>query len=365
MAYHLYVFGSNGEGQLGIPPQDIVRSPTRTSNPPPIEVLKSIHGGDNHTLLLTKDGFMYGVGDNRKQQLDPDSEKDHLEHFVNLTPTAISLGAATCESTAYISNSNSSPTSELHTYGSGQWGELGCGDDVVNLSINHQPRSRCVATLPDWTINFAAGVWHYVAVLSDGSVYGWGKARLGQLGDRLSSKVTVPTKIEGIPFRPAKVVCGKDFTYFASDPVSGKHIILGRDKFSLISSMPEHIKCWKDIGATWHAVFVLFDDGRLTAWGKENMWKLIPPNLPPIQKITVGSDHVLAVTTNGKLISWGWGKHGNCGDLRGMQEKMKNDMVSGFWNEISLPGEVCTIGAGYCTSFVVTKVDEEDSGTHE
>jgi protein ATS1 len=38
-----------------------------------------------------------------------------------------------------------------------------------------------------------------------------------------------------------------------------------------------------------------------------------------------------------------------------LQEEVKNDMVSGFWNEIDLPGQVKFIGAGYCTSFVVTQ----------
>lgn len=358
MAYQLYVFGSNGEGQLSLPPQEIVSTPTKINIPLPVEELKSVRGGDNHTLLLASNGSIYGAGDNRKQQLDPHLEKDHIESFSNLTPPCISFCAATCESTAYISNSNSSPTSQLQTLGSGQWGELGCGDDIVNHSIAGRPCPLHYATLPRWTEDFAAGVWHYVAILSDGSVYGWGKARLGQLGDMLSGKVTVPTKIEGIPFRPTKVICGKDFTYLVSDPTSGEHTILGKDKFNLISSMPADVKGWKDIDATWHAVFVLFDDGRLIAWGKENMWKLIPPNLPSIEKIAVGSDHILAITKSGKLISWGWGKHGNCGDLKHLQEKVKNDMVNGFWNEIEISGEVCTIGAGYCTSFVITKVSK-------
>jgi protein ATS1 len=191
--------------------------------------------------------------------------------------------------------------------------------------------------------------------MHDSSVYGWGKARLGQLGSALSGKVTTPTKIEGVPFRPTKVVCGKDFTYLVGDSREGKHHLLGKDKFNIISNMPDHVKKWKDIGATWHAIFVLFQDGTLTAWGKDNMWELLPPNLPLLDKIAVGSDHVLAVTREGKLISWGWGKHGNCGDLSNIMVEIKNDMVSGFWNEISLPGEIEMIGAGYCTSFVVTR----------
>jgi protein ATS1 len=206
-------------------------------------------------------------------------------------------------------------------------------------------------------------VWHYAALLEDGSIYGWGKARLGQLGHKLSGKVTTPTRIEDVAFQPTKIVCGKEFTYLVGTPSSGEHALLGRDKFNIISSMPASIKGWKDIGATWHAIFVLFDDGRLIAWGKGNMWDLLPPNLPPLEEIAVGSDHILAVTKQGKLISWGWGKHGNCGDLSNIRHKVTNDMVSGFWNEIDIPGKVHTIGAGFCTSFVVVQKSEDGAQT--
>ena len=120
--------------------------------------------------------------------------------------------------------------------------------------------------------------------------------------------------------------------------------------------MPPHIKNWKQIGATWNAIFVLFDDGHLTAWGKDNLWELVPKGLPLIEKMAVGSEHVLALTKDGKLISWGWGKHGNCGNMEGLRDRVENDMVNGFWNTIDIPGRIVFVGAGFCTSFVLTEV---------
>jgi protein ATS1 len=345
----LYVFGSNGEGQLGIPAAEIVNTPTRNPNPTPdgcplpLDELKTIRGGDNHTLLLTTSRVVYGVGDNRKSQLGKAKSASRFDLF-QLLSLGYSFAAATCESSAFIEPRLDASESWVKIQGSNQWGELGECDGTSTQFL-----------LPGRVIDFAAGVWHYVAVMQGGSVYGWGKARLGQLGDTPSGKVITPTKIEGIPFTPTKVVCGKDFTYLVGDPAEGQHQLLGKDKFNIISNMPSLVKNWKDVGATWHAIFVLFDDGTLTAWGKENMWKLLPPNLPLLDKIAVGSDHILAVTKEGRLISWGWGKHGNCGDLSSIVTEVKNDMVSGFWNEIHIAGEVKMIGAGFCTSFVVTK----------
>jgi protein ATS1 len=349
MPRQLYVFGSNGEGQLGIPAADVVDHPVKITKPPPLEQTKSINGGDNHTLLLTKGGDAFGVGDNRKGQLASAEQQSHLKVF-EFIGGGISFAAATCESSAYIVNDYSTRRSLIHTEGSGQWGELG----RRTLMKPNNEDATPIDALPSTTRDFSAGVWHYIAVLDDGTVYGWGKARLGQLGDEFDGQVTVPTRIDGIPFKSTRVVCGKDFTYVVGDSATGQHVVLGRDKFNIVSGMPSSVKGWKDIGATWHAIFVLFNDGNLIAWGRNTMWKLIPQDLPLIEKFAVGSEHVLALTREGKLISWGWGKHGNCGNLSKVLGKVESYMVNGFWNEIEIPGKIEAIGAGYCTSFVVS-----------
>ncbi|KAH8732508.1 regulator of chromosome condensation 1/beta-lactamase-inhibitor protein II [Phaeosphaeriaceae sp. PMI808] len=353
MSNQLYVFGSNGEGQLGIPVAEIVAMPTLVPRPPPLEGLKSITGGDNHTLFVTCHGEVYGVGDNRKGQLVAQGEQDsHLKTFKKLAD-GVTFAAATCESSAFIVVKKAVAQSSIYTRGSGQWGELGLGDDITSAPAVAGEQSHYISTLPGTVIDFAAGVWHYVAVLDDGSVYGWGKARLGQLGQQVSSKVTSPTRIEGIPFTPVRVICGKDFTYLVGCPSTGEHIVLGKNKFNIVSGMAHNISGWKDIAATWHAIFVLLGDGKLIAWGRDALWDLVPPGLPLLDTISIGSEHVLAVTKTGGLISWGWGKHGNCGDLSKVQKSIKNDMVCGFWNEISIPEEVKFIGTGFCTSFVI------------
>jgi protein ATS1 len=352
MACQLYVFGSNGEGQLGIPAAEIVNTPTIVSDLPPVDSLRVICGGDNHTLLLTKEGEVYGVGDNRKAQLVPGPGLVPRLGTLTKIGAGFRFAAATYESSAFIIGHDTLEQSMVHTRGSGQWGELGFEADPA---AGEDAETPILIALPGKVVDFAAGVWHYVALLEDGSMYGWGKARLGQLGEKLEGRVAKPTRVHGIPFKPQRIVCGKDFTYLVGDPSTGEHIILGKDKFNIISDMPKNIIGWKDVGATWHGVFVLLKDGKLIAWGRNAMWKLIPPNLPLIDRMAVGSEHVLAVTKEGKLISWGWAKHGNCGDLLKVQDKINNDMVNGVWNDIDMPGNVEFIGAGFCTSFVITK----------
>lgn len=361
MVYQLYVFGSNGEGQLGIPAEEIVNTPTIAKLNHRLGNIKAICGGDNHTLFLTESGDVWATGDNRKSQLGHAVFGGTRSEEIEKLYDGMDYCAATCESSAYIANfapNKCSAKPTLLTEGTSHWGELGLLDITSTVGLSRVNQQQ---TLPYSVINFAAGGWHYVAILADGSVYGWGKSRLDQLGPKLSTqqRITKPAKIEEeFTFTPVKVVCGKEFTYLVSDPSDGRHHLLGRDKFSLRTSMPTNVKGWKQIDATWHAIFVLFDNGKLIAWGKENMWKLIPDGLPPIAEITVGSDHVLAVTGEGKLISWGWGKHGNCGNLTTFGDEIRNDMVDGFWNVIEIPGKVRTIGAGFCTSFALIEQSE-------
>lgn len=343
--HRLYVFGSNGEGQLGVPSEDIISKPVLAESWPVERSIISVSSGDNHTLILSPDGSVHFAGSTKRGQFGPEeSQHDRCEHIKTSPWEKVLLCAAACESCSYIVESNGKHSIVIE--GTGHWGESGF---------------EKIHALPHPVVDFAAGGWHYVVTLLNGDVLGWGKSRLDQLGPKLAAqqRVTKPTLIEeGISFKPVKVVCGKEFTYLASDPTTGEHSLLGRDKFGLRSSMPAHIKGWKSIGATWNAIFVLFEDGSLTAWGKENMWKLLPKDLPPIEKMAVGSEHVLALTRDGKLISWGWGKHGNCGDLMELGPQVKNDMVDGFWNEIGIPGRIRFLGAGYCTSFVLVDFPE-------
>ena len=362
MVHQLWVFGSNGEGQLGegVPVADIVDKPTLLPSQSFFQSIKSVKSGDNHTLFLLDDGSVYGAGDNRVAQLSAESDAPPQINRFKKMESPVTLCASSSTTSAFITYKAESGCS-VFTQGHGRWGELGRGEIDSTASHDLTAVPWMDTYLSGEPVEFAAGVWHYVAVIASGAVYGWGKARLGQLGAQLHDKVTQPSQIENLPFKPVRVVCGKDFTYLVGDPSTGEHMVLGKDKFNIISGMPPDVKGYKDIGATWHAIFVLFDDGRLAAWGKENQWKLLPPNLPLLDRIAVGTDHILAVTTEGKLISWGWAKHGNCGDVSSLQHDIKYDMISGFWNEIEIPGKITKIAAGYCTSFVITEVDESDS----
>jgi protein ATS1 len=231
------------------------------------------------------------------------------------------------------------------TCGTGNRGELGQGSDKTN-SNDFGMVSSHTDTVP---IDIAGGMNHFVAVMSNGEVYGWGSGRKGQIGEP-KADCWSPRKIEGIPFRTVRAVCGRDFTYIIGSPDQGEHLILGSDKFHTRSAAPTAVPGWKEIGASWGGIYVLLESGALLSWGRNDHGQLCPHSLPELDQIAIGSEHVIALAKTGKVLAWGWGEHGNCGT----PIASSGDVV-GCWNEIPVQGRVKFVGAGCATSWVNAK----------
>ena len=67
------------------------------------------------------------------------------------------------------------------------------------------------------------------------------------------------------------------------------------------------------------------EEGEVTAWGRDNYNQLGGGGAKPgevllqnIVKAIAGSEHCLALSTEGKVLAWGWNEHGSCG-LEGLE----------------------------------------------
>lgn len=352
----IYVLGSNGSGQLGIGDKVDVSHATpvslgRTLRGIPDRV-QNVAAGGNHTLVLTVSGTVYAAGaiPLGPSQLDVDTSKTC--HFTKVETAThpqegerIKLCAASWDASILVTD-----TERLLVCGRGTKGELGLGPDRVEaLSLEVIPDFLPVGTA---IVDLAACMGHVVAVLSNGDVYGWGAGRQGQLGSP-DEDVWRPRKIEGIPHKVVRAVCGRDFTCLFSDSSEGKLKVIGvnkRDKHSVKSDAPGKIQDWSHVQASWGTIYILLKSGHLVAWGRDDHGQLPPVHLPPLVQIAAGSEHVLGLTPTGRVLIWGWGEHGNCGlpiDNRGN--------VQGHWNEVDLPGNVVHIAGGCATSWIVTE----------
>ncbi|KAE8372731.1 regulator of chromosome condensation 1/beta-lactamase-inhibitor protein II [Aspergillus bertholletiae] len=381
----LYAFGSNGSGQLGIGHDEDVSIPTRCifEAPEPEILLQSSEGqgegeghstncllqriaaGGNHTLLLFSSGAVYAAGCNDDGRCGVVEEEpgDHHHHSLTRFRRVVVADDGTGQSCATFRDVSAcwegtflvaAEGDRVFVVGSGPKGELGLGEGVVRAA-----RPTPMKGFPPsgtQIVSVASGMGHTVAVLSDGSVYGWGAARKGQLGEVVKGRKMAwePVRVDGVPFsRATGAVCGREFTVVTGDKGEGEFVILGSadNRWNVLSDAPPTLGVYRDIGASWHGVYVQRDEGVLT-WGRNDRGQLPPVDLPAVRELAVGSEHGLALLGGGTVAAFGWGEHGNCGPVADEQGNVK-----GKYGLIPLPMEggsrVVGVGAGCATSWVI------------
>ncbi|KAI0128720.1 regulator of chromosome condensation 1/beta-lactamase-inhibitor protein II [Xylariales sp. AK1849] len=372
----LFALGSNGSGQLGIGHKEDVSVPKPVvfHCTPPSDAIVRVAAGGNHTIILTESGKAYWSGDSSKGACGITTiitaDNSQFEELV-LSDTEpfgpIAHLACTWESSTFILKDQGGKATRAYSCGTGQQGQLGFeakGIVEPRLIPNFPPPGTEV-------VRIAAGIGHIVAVLDNGEVYGWGNGKKGQLGQSVAlDDGTPPTPIvllapckisrsSGVDFKVADAVCGQYSTILIGTPSEGKIIVLGLEKWGLKSNALSSVPVWATISGSWGGVYILKQDGTLTAWGRNDHGQLPPPNLPKLKDIQAGSEHVLAITEDDEVIAWGWGEHGNCGP----QTEGKAGDVNGRWNFIAssqnLPegSQVTTIGAGCATSWVYVQAE--------
>jgi protein ATS1 len=443
----LFAFGSNGSGQLGIGHEDDVSTPTQclfetdpnanpectsTSQTTNNNKITTIAAGGNHTLLLTTSGTLYAAGCNTDGRCGPrkptsqaeDPDETNILRFRQVilsdpvSDTAVSVFkhvSATWEGTIAVAsvprfarNTSDEPDPKtedrVFVFGSSPKGELGVGLENSSSPIkgswihSFPPENTKITAL-------ASGMAHAAVVLSDGSVYGWGAARKGQLGaENSAGKIAYSPVRIGIPFFAEDVACGREFTVISG---RGRFVVLGdwgnrwgvlRVPSLLVGASgglnlgldEEEKGCgvcegsipygYTGIGASWHGIYVHAAPGlerveamcsgsraggrsgsdsssdsaagSLVAWGRNDRGQLPPSDLPTPVKFAVGSEHALALLGDGRVAAFGWGEHGNCGPDTDSQGN-----VSGKYNVISHPeavdGKVVGVGAGCATSWMI------------
>lgn len=361
MSYRLYGFGSNGNGQLGIGDNVDYHSPALCVFEDELVVDNHclIAAGGNHTLLKTSDGRLWATGDIKHHHRAYGSDMRARHHFTDITfrdnaydfEGKFDFISATWEASILVSSEGTS----VYTSGIGSKGELGQG---LGITESVRPTKLQGFPPPDTSIvDIASCVSHTISVLSNGDVYGWGNGRRGQLGTA-NDMIWSPVKVDCIPFKAVRAVCGREFSFIVGGDNSNEYVILGSDKWNVKLSAPNSISGWTSIAASWGSVFVLLSDGRLLSWGRNDHGQLAPRGLPSLVKIAIGSEHALANTADGKILAWGWAEHGNCG-LPGYE---LCDVKDG-WNEFCTVEKSSSVvlGAGCATSFLVVKTSPTNS----
>ncbi|XP_058186613.1 ultraviolet-B receptor UVR8 isoform X5 [Rhododendron vialii] len=207
----------------------------------------------------------------------------------------------------------------------------------------------------------SAGASHSVALLSGNVVCSWGRGEDGQLGHGDAEDRLLPTQLSALDDHEiTSVTCGADHTTAFSESRMqvyswgwGDFGRLGHGNSSDLFT-PQPIKALQGLQIRQiacgdsHCLAVTME-GEVQSWGRNQNGQLglgttedslVPQRIDAFQGISVkmvaaGAEHTAAVTDDGELYGWGWGRYGNLGlgdkNDRLVPQKVSSVEISGGW----------------------------------
>ncbi|XP_071723330.1 ultraviolet-B receptor UVR8-like [Rutidosis leptorrhynchoides] len=185
----------------------------------------------------------------------------------------------------------------------------------------------------------SAGASHSVALLSGNIICSWGRGEDGQLGHGDAEDRLIPTHLSALDgLDIVSITCGADHTIAYSESSSevyswgwGDFGRLGHGNSSdLFTPLP--IKALQGIRVKQIACgdshcLAVTEAGEVLSWGRNQNGQLgldsiedspVPQKIQtfqgiPIKMVAAGAEHTAAVTEDGELYGWGWGRYGNLG----------------------------------------------------
>ncbi len=205
----VYGFGYNASGELGLGHEDnqstpqLIRMPTRAR---PCQ----ISAGYRHSFILCDDGSVYGFGNNASGQLGLDHKNNQSTPQLIRMPTR----ARPCQiSAGYRHSFILCDDGSVYSFGGNTFGQLG-----LNHTTN-QSTPQFIPMPPEARpCQISAGLIHSFILCDDGSIYGFGANRYGQLGlghkdDQLTPQL-IPMPLEA---RPCQIFAGSAHSLILRD----------------------------------------------------------------------------------------------------------------------------------------------------
>ena len=320
-ALRVYTWGNNGAGQLG-------NGTTVNSNTPgPLSLtkVKSVAAGANFSLVLLANGTVDAFGEGASGQLGDGSnaQSDVPVKVSGLTGVA-AIAASNYGGLALLK------TGTVWAWGYNGYGQLGNGEHEKNSNVPVQVAglaevkaisaqgSHDLALLKSgqvfaWGRNgngeagqgttepyvidnavavpgvsakaIAAGLYHSLAVLKNGTVMAWGDNNSGQLGNGTTEETSTPHLIPGLS-KVASVSAGDDFS-----------VALLADRT---------VKAWGDNG------FGELGNGDNS--GKPSYTPVAVVGLAEVASLSAGEYFAVALLKSGLVKSWGFGGGGALGN---------------------------------------------------
>ncbi|KAJ3086598.1 hypothetical protein HK102_012865 [Quaeritorhiza haematococci] len=251
---------------------------------------------------------------------------------------------------------------EIIVFGSGEVGQLGLGEDVLE-----KVKPAIVRDLSDKEIvDIAVGGMHTIVLTKDGKLYSWGnndQMVLGRTGDE-----TIPLPVSGLDdHKIVKVTCSDSATialtstgtlftwgtFRSAEGILGHSTGTDGQQIQAVPTLLEALQKERivDIAAGSDHVLALDERGRVWSWGNGQQFQLgrrlierrkihgVKPErlgLKNVVKIGAGAFHSFAVDKDNTVYAWGLNNWGQCGigaDERGVPQDVIETPT-----EIEIPG---------------------------
>ncbi len=280
-------WGENVSGQLGDETTTARNVAVRIAGALVGKTILRLAAGTNHTLALCSDGSLVTWGRNVEGQVGDGSGLQRNSPIVLPTAgtplagkTVIGIAAGSSHNLVLCSDGT------LAAWGYNDFGQV--GDDTTTQ--RNVPVAVVTAGTPlagKTVVAIAAGVYHSLALCSDGTVATWGWNQQGQLGDNTNTQRPKPV---------ALVTTGT--------PLAGKTVTA--------------------IAGGWGQSLALCSDGTLAAWGMVGFG--VYSNLPvqfdgtgalagkSVAAIAAGYNHSLVLCSDGTVAGWGVSFTGQLGN---------------------------------------------------
>ena len=259
--------------------------------------IKMIAAGDNHNLLLKSDGTVWAWGNNGTGQLGDGTNTDRNtpvqvvgENGVGYLTGVTAVAAGIFHSLALKSDGT------VWAWGWNGFGQLGDGtdSDFSNTPVQVLGKGG-KGYLTDMTA-ISASTWHSLALKDDGTVWVWGANWYGQLGDGTDSRFsTTPVQVSGKD--------GKGY-------LTGVRAVSAGKEHSIALKNDGTVLAW---GVNW--------DGQLgdgTNTDRNTPVQVVGENgegyLTDVTAISAGGYHSLALKNDGTVLAWGYNGEGQLGD---------------------------------------------------
>ncbi|XP_013415628.1 secretion-regulating guanine nucleotide exchange factor isoform X1 [Lingula anatina] len=332
-----FAWGANSHGQLalGHTEDQMLPKTTEDFNIP----LRHATGGGGHTLLLTDSGQLFACGNNNKGQLG----LQHTEEmFRPQIVKALEKELTVCAKGGWDFTLVLSNEKKLYACGSNMFGQLGLTPVQSYVSSPTPVNLNCLVK------DLSTGLRHSVLLTEKGNVLTMGSGKKGQQGvlvnDVPPKIVTTPNEVAfpSGPMTATQVVAGSHHTACLSD--QGQVFVWGCNKYGQCALDPHtqpqvnrpHCVPQKvfrnkkvcQVYSGWTHLLAVTDDGQVFSWGRADYGQLGRPvqsgqlcdftptpieSIPQVSQLCCGSEHSLAITADSKVLTWGWNEHGICG----------------------------------------------------